>query len=160
VKFASARKARNFEIGGFVVEHDREATVAAYSRITVPGPEVCGCWNCRNWAAGRDQLVPAAVRDLLALLGVPLAGEIEVWEVSDEQFTHLYGGWYMVVGRIAARPPEGGREFTLGGWQMSWSSGTTYDVPQFAGHNVCELHFLCPVGNFIAPEAPGAEPLS
>ena len=146
------------EIGGYVVEHDREATAAAYSRIAVPGPEECGCWYCRNWAAGREQLVPVAVRDLLARLGVPLAGEIEVWEVPDERHAHLYGGWYMVVGRVVAKPSEAAHEFTLAGWQMRWSTGESYAVPQFAGQEVCELHFLCPVGDFIAPEAPDAEP--
>ena len=137
------------EIGRYVVEYDRETIAAAYSRIGVPGPEACGCWYCRNWVAGREQLVPAAVRDLLALLGVPLAGEIEVWEVPDEQHKHLYGGWYMVVGRLIAKPPEAARTFDLAHWQISWSSGPSYDVPQFAGQDVCELHFLCPVGNFI-----------
>jgi hypothetical protein len=146
------------EIGGYVVEYDREATAAAYSRIAVPGPEECGCWYCRNWAAGREQLVPAAVRDLLARLGVPFAGEIEVWEVPDEQHAHLYGGWYMVVGRVVAKPPEAAREFTLAGWQMRLSAGESYAVPQFAGQEVCELHFLCPVGDFITPEAAPAEP--
>jgi hypothetical protein len=148
------------EIGGYVVEFDRETTAAAYSRIAVPGPEACGCWYCRNWAAGRDRLVPTAVRDLLARLGVPLAGEIEVWEVPDEQHDHLYGGWYMVVGRVVAKPPEEAREFTLAASQMSWSSGPSYEVPQFAGHEVCELHFLCPVGDFIAPEVAPAQPLN
>ena len=155
----SAREAR-LEIGGYVLEHDREATAAAYSRIAVPGPEECGCWYCRNWVAGREQLVPSAVRELLARLGIPLAGEIEVWEVPDEQYAHLYGGWYTVVGCVVAKPPEAAREFTLDGWQMSWSSGTSYEVSQFAGHDVCELHFLCPVGDFIGPEIADAEPLS
>jgi len=35
-------------VGGYVIEHDRAATVAAYSRIVIPGPEECGCWYCRN----------------------------------------------------------------------------------------------------------------
>jgi hypothetical protein len=145
------------EIGGYVVEYDREATAAAYSCIVVSGPESCGCWYCRNWAAGRERVVPAAVRDLLTRLGVPLAGEIEVWEVPDEEHAHLYGGWYMVIGRLVSRPPEEAREFTMAGWRMSWSSGPSYEVSQFAGEQVCELHFLSPVGDFIAPAVAPAE---
>jgi hypothetical protein len=135
------------EIGGYVLEYDREATAAA--RIAVPGPEACGCWYCRNWVAGRERLVPASVVDLLTRLGAPLAGEIEVWEVPDEQHPHLYGGWYMLVGRVVSRPAEGVREFAMDGWQLSWSSGSSYEVPQFAGQEVCELHFLSAVGDFI-----------
>jgi len=146
------------EIGGYVVEYDREATAAAYFRIAVPGPEACGCWYCRNWAAGRERLVPAAVVAMLARLGAPLAGEIEVWEVPDEQHPHLYGGWYMVVGQVVSKPAEAVREFAMDGWRLSWSSGLSYPVPQFAGQEVCELHFLSAAGDFIAPEVAPAEP--
>lgn len=146
------------QVGGYIVEHDREATAVAYSRIAVPSPEECGCWYCRNWIAGRELLLPAAVRDLLARLGIPLAGEIEVWEVPDEQHGHLYGGWYTIVGRVIAKPPQQAREFNLAGWQMWWSTNKSYEVPQFAGREVCELHFLCPVGNFIAPDLPNPTP--
>src|SRR5262245_42638734 len=146
------------EIGGYVVEYDREATAAAYFHIAVPGPEACGCWYCRNWVAGRERLVPTAVRDLLTRLGIPLAGEIEVWEVPDEQHQHLYGGWYMVVGRVATKPPETSREFASADWQMSWSSGPSYEMPEFAGQDVCEMHFLSPAGNFIAPDVAPTEP--
>jgi len=105
----------------------------------------------------RFEAVARAVRDLLARLGVPLVGEIEVWEVPDEEHPHLYGGWYMVIGQLLSRPPEEAREFTMAGWRMSWSSGPSYEVSQFAGEEVCELHFLLPVGDFIAPEVAPAE---
>jgi hypothetical protein len=41
---------------------------------------------------------------------------------------------------------------------MSWSSGTSYDVPEFTGREVCELHFLSPAVDFIAPEPGPAKP--
>jgi hypothetical protein len=92
------------------------------------------------------------VQQLLSRLGVPLTGEIEVWEVTGDEQAHLYGGWYLVVGQIVSKPPDEGREFTLDAWRLSWSSGSSYEVPAFVGVDVCELHFLTEAGDFIAPE--------
>ena len=141
------------QINGYDVACDAAATAMAYMRIATPGPKRCGCWYCRNWASGRDRLVPSAVRDLLLRLGIPLAGEEEVWEVPGlpgEDTPHLYGGWYLFVGQILVTPDP--REFLVGAWRLSFSRQPAYGVAAFAGFDVAELHFLCPVGNFIEPD--------
>lgn len=146
--FAASYIVRRVQLGEYLVEVDAEATVAAYAGIPTPGPEDCGCWYCQNWVAGREQLVPPAVRELLASLGIPLAGEVEVWEVPGDAGPHIYGGWYMLVGRIV-QGPVSSASVSRAGWDLTFSHGASYPVPAFAGQQVCELHFLCNVGNFI-----------
>jgi|HubBroStandDraft_6_1064221.scaffolds.fasta_scaffold404375_2 hypothetical protein len=97
-------------------------------------------------------LVPPAVRELLGELGIPIAGEIEVWEVPGEKMPHVYGGWYLIAGRLVSRPPSEYREFALGSWQLYFSTGESFKVAAFEGMEVCELNFLADVDNFIEPE--------
>ena len=129
-------------IAGYVVEYDREATQAAYAQFSVPEPENCGCWYCQNWVAGRDDLVNDDVRQLLDRFGIPLKGEIEVWEITKGPNSHSYGGWYFVVGRLLERPVVEQNEFAVGSWVMNWSVGESYSMPQFAGKPVIELQFF------------------
>ena len=107
------------------------------------------CWYCRNWVAGRDRVVHLAVRELLDRLGIPLNGEIEVWEVPGNTLAHGYGGWYMLVGTIVKMPPPGNEDFTLNEWNLKFSSKRSYEVPAFAGLGVCELHFFTQVSDFL-----------
>src|ERR1051326_7789828 len=88
------------QIGGYELEFDRDATAACYARVRVPGPEACGCADCRSWVAARQHVLPPEMRELLAQLGIPADGEIEVAEMPGPSQPHLYGGWYFVVGRI------------------------------------------------------------
>jgi hypothetical protein len=146
-------------VGDYIVEYDRDATIAAYSRIAVPGPEECGCCYCRNWVAGRDRIVPAAVRDLLDAVGVPLNGEIEVWEVPGETQAHGYGGWYILVGAIVSAPLDSEQYFSLGDWRLSFKANRSYDVAAFGGSVVCELHFFTEAPDFT-PSANTPAPCS
>ena len=139
------------EIGGYIIEFDREATFTGYSHFAPPEPEKCGCWYCRNWAASREQLIPPTVCELLEVLGIPRTGEIEVWEVPGESQPHIYCGWYMLVGKMIARPPAEAREFPLGSWRLWFTEGASYKVDEFAGSEVCELNFQADVGNFLEP---------
>jgi len=90
------------------------------------------------------------VKALLAQLGVPENGEIEVWEVPGDDTPHGYGGWYMCVGQILQSPAEESREFSLGGWQMSFTAQPSYAVDEFEGFDVFEAHFFTWAGNYIA----------
>ncbi len=151
---------RQLQIAGWVVEYDRESTAAAYARIVVPGPEECVCWGCRNWVAGRDRIVPPSVRELLAQLGIPVNGEIEVAECSDYTAPHTYLGWYMLVGRVVAKPLGTTDQFWQGawqqdGWQLLFSNGASYKVPEFIDQTVCELHFQTQTADFIPPPGEG-----
>ncbi len=144
------------DIGGYKIEFDREATAACYAQIAVPGPEACGCAQCRNWAAARDHVVPADVRQFLAALGIPLRGEIEVWEVPGESQPHFYGGWYFFVGRIVAGMER--HEFDCGTILLSFASRGSFAVPAFEGKQVCELHFTTEVGEYLSQEEYAALP--
>jgi hypothetical protein len=102
-------------IGPWTIEYDRQATTAVHARISVAGPEQCGCWYCLNWVQGRFQLVPTAVRSLLARLGVPVAGETEVYEMQNDDGRHIYGGWYTFVGRASGRRAKRVGPLSMGG---------------------------------------------
>jgi len=52
-------------VGPYAITYDRSATIEAHSRIAAPGPELCGCWYCRNWAEGRSRLLPTAIGVIL-----------------------------------------------------------------------------------------------
>jgi hypothetical protein len=139
---------------GYTLAVNRVATVKAYERILVPYPEQCRCIWCRNWVAGREVTVPGELREVLLTLGVPLNGEIEVWQVPGIQKACLYGGWYMVVGRLLDAPgPEKGT-FEVGGWQISCSQGSTLQIEAFAGQDVFELGFLTESDWFIPEDMP------
>ena len=140
------------EIEPYVIEFDRQATIDAYARMKTPGPERCGCWDCRNWAAGRDTLVPPALRAILERLGIPLAGEIEVWELPGDRAPHMYGGFYMFVGRILEGPQDWRLGPTVDGWHLYLTMGRSFPVPAFDGLTTSELGFLVDeVGDFIEP---------
>ena len=138
----------HFQIGGYELEFDREATAACYTLIRLPGPEACGCAYCRNWVAAREHVLPSELRELLSRLGIPTNGEIEVWEASGQSQPHFYGGWYYFVGRILNGEP--GRTFDIGGFMMSFSSKMEYAVPAFEGQEVCQLDFHTEVGEFLS----------
>ena len=82
-------------IGDQVLVYDREATSEAYSSIERGDAEECGCVPCRNFAAQRDVIYPAAFRELLEQLGIDPNKEGEAFEygaIADGR--HLYGGWF------------------------------------------------------------------
>lgn len=145
----------HLQIGGYELEFDREATSACYARIRVPGPEACGCAQCRNWTHARDQVLPSELRDLLSRLGIPTNGEIEVMESPGQSQPHLYCGWYLIVGRVLSG--ERGHLFDMGSFQLSFTSGQSYAVSEFERQEVCELHFASEVGEYLT-EAEYASP--
>jgi len=86
---------------------------------------------------------------LLDQLGIPLNGEIEVYELYEETASHSYGGWYMLVGTMVKTPPPGNDDLVLSGWKLRFSAKRSYEVSAFAGLDVCELHFVTQVPDFI-----------
>lgn len=141
---------KTFELGRYVVSFDPVATAKAYAALDVAGPEECGCWFCRNWIAVREEGVPLEVSALLQRFGVPVKGEIEVWETpGDSPGRHLYGGWYMIVGTVENRTTGECAPLRLGPWEVEFTSGCTYPVPAFGAHPVFEMHFLTESGRLI-----------
>ena len=144
------------QIGSYELEYDREATAACYARVRIPGPEACGCADCRNWIAAREHVLSPELRHLLAQLGIPVHGEIEVSETPGPSQPHLYGGWYFVVGRIL----NGGEDLTfqMGSFEISFSSGQSFSMPEFKGQELIELHFHTEIGEFLTSAGRAASP--
>jgi len=55
----------------------------------------------------------------------------------------------MFVGAVTSGPPDTSREFLLGGWRLSFSSGPSYPVDAFASQSVVELHFFTWADTYI-----------
>lgn len=143
------------QISGYEIEFDRDATTACYARVRVPGPEACGCADCRNWIAAREHVLPSELRHLLSQFGIPTDGEIEVSECPGPSRPHLYDGWYFIVGRIVSGEPD--HPFTVGGVHLSFTSGRSFAVSAFEGQQVCELHFYTETDTYLS-EAEYASP--
>jgi hypothetical protein len=143
------------QIGGYELEFDQDATAACYASVRVPGPEACGCADCRNWVAARQQVLPPEMRQLLAQLGIPADGEIEVMETPGPSQPHLYSGWYFVVGSILSG--GGNRTFHMGSFELSFGSGQSFAVAEFKGQELFELHFHTEVREYLT-EAERASP--
>ncbi|MFT3915332.1 MAG: hypothetical protein QM704_14795 [Anaeromyxobacteraceae bacterium] len=82
---------------------DPVATALAYESIS-PGPEDCGCDECRNFAAQRERIYPREFLELCARLGIPPGKEGEVYGCGGGQDgRHFYGGWFHFVGSVENR---------------------------------------------------------
>lgn len=96
------------EIAGWTVEVDILTTGAFYTSRP-SWAETCGCAYCRNFVtachAGR---LPEQLRDTLKSLGIdPSRDEGEIWQYNEnDDGTHLYGGFYHVVGSIVSETPS------------------------------------------------------
>lgn len=144
------------QLGGYELEFDRDATAVCYARVQVPGPEECGCAYCRNWVAAREQVLPTEFRNMLMQFGIPHNGEIEVWEATGKTQPHFYGGWYFVVGRILGGEPR--HTFDLGAFQVYFAEKQSYAVAEFAGHPICELHFMTEIAEYLPESEYAAAP--
>jgi hypothetical protein len=140
------------QIGGYEIEYDRDATAAAYSVISIPGPEGCGCAYCRNWIAGRERAVHSEALALLSKLGIPANGEIEVYEYPGGSKPHGYGGWYMFVGRLLSKPSDETKGFGTDAFSMKFTSGQSFGVPAFDDLGTCELQFYTELDEYLSPK--------
>ena len=65
------------------------------------GPELCGCADCRNFIASRENIYPGEVRKLFDELGIDYRKETEVlWRSRLENGLHQYGGKFHFPGRV------------------------------------------------------------
>jgi hypothetical protein len=100
-------------VGFQTIRYDREATAAAYRGVELGGADNCpvgdSCRDCKNFAAQRSSLYPAAFRALLEQLGVDPTKEEEVFTYGPERSGLIqYGGWFYFVGELVeGKPPNG-----------------------------------------------------
>jgi hypothetical protein len=142
------------KVGRSVVEVDVGATKKAYARLSTPGPEECGCSYCRNWAATREIVYTAEVKEFLESMGITPGYETEVWEAPSDNDRHYYSGWYPFVGDIMELDEEHER---IGQVEFWVSRNLSYSVPWVSGDRVHEVHFSAVV-DWIIGEPPETEP--
>src|SRR6266581_3667101 len=93
----------SFFFGRWQGRCDLEATRKAYAQFSTAGPEQCGCGDCRNFIAARDQIHTPDVTQLLEKLGIDHRREVEVYSLTWlESGLIYYGGWFHFVGTIEA----------------------------------------------------------
>ena len=80
---------------------DRDATIAAYSRVAVGYTGSCNCNGCRNFVAARPKAFPPSFVALLSSLGVDPSKDAEIYHTARmSPGKHLYGGWFHFVGTL------------------------------------------------------------
>jgi hypothetical protein len=83
----------------WTIEIDREATQQAYEQLG-PLSSRCSCLYCWNYEAACNQL-PAVLLSFFDSLGINPAQKAEICELCQHKDgSHLYSGFYHVVGRI------------------------------------------------------------
>ncbi|MDR7239148.1 hypothetical protein [Neobacillus drentensis] len=104
------------KVGSRVIEIDVKRTKEFYKNYQLI-TEDCGCDYCSNYLLACDTF-PKDIMNIFNLLGIDPRKEGEVYEcLENEDGTHLYGGFYHIVGRIIDGPDlwiptEEGEEFS------------------------------------------------
>lgn len=92
--------------GPWTIAVDPEATARANAAL-VPGTVRCGCFFCKQFRHGRASGDFQFFKDL-ERLSLDAERETEVTHFRElEDGSHLFLGWYHIVGEIAGGPPEG-----------------------------------------------------
>ena len=90
-----------------------------YAGITDSGADSCPCDDCKNYVACRDQVFPAAIKELFDALGIDFRKEVEITHYQTlENGLHQIGGWFHFKGRIVSgkdyrKPSSDGNGYTL-----------------------------------------------
>ena len=138
-------------IGDQTIRHDRDRTAAIYKSLDHGFAEKCGCIFCRNFAAQRDLVYPAAFRALLEQLGIDPDKECEAFEYGPvEGGRHLYGGWFYLVGEMITA----GEQNSHAGDQFEfWFTSIGPQAPAFRGGPRLTLEFITQV-KWLLAESP------
>jgi hypothetical protein len=145
-------------IEGYKIEFDRDLTSQCYQKLCSPGPEGCGCTNCRNWIAARPDIITTKIQTFLAQFGIPPNGEIEITEWSPGQtLAHGYCGWYFIAGRILTNPNTAAftEEFKICKFRYHFSKWMSFSVPAFDNEEVFQLNFTTEVREYSQPSHTG-----
>lgn len=83
----------------FEVNYGR--TKEVYDRVEIGSPEGCGCNDCKNFVANRENIYPDEVKDLLSEFGIDYKNESEIYHMARlDNGLHHYGGWFHFKGKI------------------------------------------------------------
>lgn len=112
---------------------DRELTKLTYEKVSVGGPESCGCNDCKNFANNRENIYPDEIKKLFYDLGVDYKKESEIWHYSrKENGIHCYSGWFHFKGHFKGKDckiitGKTSSTFDLTAITESFSIGFCYD---------------------------------
>ena len=132
-----------FDIAGFHLSIDREATRAAHAGRARGGAETCDCDACRNFLAqAPERAWPPAAVELLDALGLAPRRDTEVTRLARAaDGRHEYVARWHLVGTIE-RAPLGAEDDLLpapGGLRLCFRAGGELVPEELAGGPVLEL---------------------
>ena len=82
-------------------EVDKTMTEQTYRGISNSGAETCGCNDCKNYVAYRDNVFPKEIIDLFSALRIDYRKEVEItsYETLANGLHHI-GGWFHFKGLV------------------------------------------------------------
>ncbi|TFF36907.1 hypothetical protein [Mucilaginibacter psychrotolerans] len=103
----------------WVFEVDRSLNEAHYAMFVSDGAATCGCGNCENYLAYRDQIFPDEVKKLFDNLGIDYKKDAEImtnYKTSDGLYNIM--GWFhfkglILRGKNCAIPLPGGNGYSI-----------------------------------------------
>ena len=109
---------------------DKELTQKTYAAVIGSGSDTCGCNDCKNYVAYREQVFPTEIRALFMELGIDYRKEVETfrYEILTNGLHHI-AGWFHFKGRVLAGPdyreplPGGGHTLHLTSITADFSIG-------------------------------------
>jgi hypothetical protein len=122
-------------------ECDRDATLAAYSRVIAESAARCACNGCRNFVLAGTTAFPNQFLRLLDSLGVDPLKDGEVYHNARlAPGKHHYGGWFHFVGALEVRgdfaPVAFGTDFSA---YLCRKQAPC--LAELEGQSLVELHF-------------------
>jgi|SRR5579859_2493588 len=120
-------KMQKIRIARWEVEHDPDATRAAYGKVTLGGADKCECPDCQYFRTHREKIYSEPLRTLLNALGIDYRKEVETTCVDLGGGAALYGSWFHFVGSILE-----GRD----GWRLLKENVRTADFEPFGDAEV------------------------
>ena len=84
---------RTLSFARWSLSSDMESTKERCAGLTIGAPEQCGCEPCRNFAAQRGEVYPAAALQLFENLGIEANREAEIYHMA-----RLKSGKHLLVG--------------------------------------------------------------
>lgn len=125
-------------LGELRIRYDRACNIEIYKTLVSPGPETCGCENCRVFVQMRNRFYPSDLRELLAELGIDYRKEVEVVTYVGPGLPPLEG-WYNFVGHIEAG--EQTMHCLDSGFQIEVSNGGLLVQREFESHDLAKLEW-------------------
>ncbi|RDX35749.1 hypothetical protein DZA50_06100 [Kangiella sp. HD9-110m-PIT-SAG07] len=95
----------SIEIGGYILELDKEATEKVYKKIRLGGSQECSCDYCKNYIEAIDSIFPEEITIFFDVAGIDKNKDAEVYELCEESpGIHHYGGEYYLLAKVIEHP--------------------------------------------------------